>query len=1204
MNKPTRVDTLLKAIRSLTLRLIACFSMLVSSVIFAEDIELYISESAKESQSRPQVLIIFDNSGSMKTKQNFKKSYDPSQNYPALTGSTALTDDYIYYAKSSGGALDIPMPDSASENRRFLSAINGCKSARDILSVYGFYTGRVKEYDFQGNSGRWLEIPDNDGTNIDVIDCEGDVSSLINENAGIKNKDNSISSLGVGYPVDAKGDLENPQYHTADASDSNVSWTGPLVTLYTDNYLRWYQSSSIDTERKKRITVAKESISALIHSSPNVDFGLQVFNYNKYKNRQNGGRIVFGIKESTLSTRNDLVTLITDEISPYTWTPLCETLYEASRYFAGKSVWYGDDDNSAAPSRDLSVEESGVYKSPFSSCSDKLYVIMVTDGSPTVDKNANSLIHNIPATGQEVMGNPFNYSVSNNSNTSKLSMLPALADWLYTNDVNLSLDGKQTVVTYTIGFGDSISDGASTSSAEKLLTETANRGGGQYYFAEDSAALTAALTNVLANIEPSNDSLTSASVTANNFDKTQTLNSVYYAMFQPDSGTRWQGNVKKYRLDGGTQKGINGNAAVDGTGSFSDKTTSYWSSVQDGDIVGSGGVAEMLRSLRNSPEDQRTIYSDLGNGDTLVNFTLENAISAFGSSAELAKVLDVANDNDTLGEYLDWAKGINVDNEEPYSGSSGDAIPYMRPDVFGDPLHSKPVVINYGNNNIYILVGTNQGVLHFFKDEDPDSTTGEVSETWAFMPKDMFPKIKPLRQNYPTSDKIYGLDGRITTHIVDHNGNGVVDIDDSDEVWVFFGLRRGGSSYYALNLTLPNKPKKMWQIDAKGDFSALGQTWSQPKITYSQLNLSGSTAKPVLVFGGGYDINKDNSGTDDTVGKAVYIVDAEKGTLLWSTNSSLFTDSIPASIGLLDGSGNGLTDRLYFGDTGGNVWRVDIPGSSASDYSVFKLASLGGGGRHDRRFFNEPAIVRAYITETIDTGKTDEDSGEAILVKAEVPYDAVLIGSGDRTNPLGTDTDDVFYMIKDINIKTQIFSLSSSPPISTSAITPAQLYNYTDNPFSADMTTQEYDNLALRVSAKSGWYINFEQNGEKSSSTAMVINNTAYFTSFSPPQLGVHSTSCNIPSGRSWLYAVDLSLGLNKYNWLSENNEQSLNRDDRIKYINDQFLDKPTLIVTEHDHDNNPDTDTEQISGIITGNEVILGDFSPQTFRTYLTVDE
>jgi type IV pilus assembly protein PilY1 len=154
------------------------------------------------------------------------------------------------------------------------------------------------------------------------------------------------------------------------------------------------------------------------------------------------------------------------------------------------------------------------------------------------------------------------------------------------------------------------------------------------------------------------------------------------------------------------------------------------------------------------------------------------------------------------------------------------------------------------------------------------------------------------------------------------------------------------------------------------------------------------------------------------------------------------------------------------------------------------------------------------------------------------------------------------------------------------------------------MTTQEYDNLALRVSAKSGWYINFEQNGEKSSSTAMVINNTAYFTSFSPPQLGVHSTSCNIPSGRSWLYAVDLSLGLNKYNWLSENNEQSLNRDDRIKYINDQFLDKPTLIVTEHDHDNNPDTDTEQISGIITGNEVILGDFSPQTFRTYLTVDE
>ncbi len=1167
--------------------IIGCLFLLTFNA-FAEDIELYLSDNSKQGVKRPQVLLIFDNSGSMGTEESVKSSYDPSENYPAVGGLNSLSSKFIYFTQGGVDGAGLPVPDSPSEARRFLDSINGCQAARDILDVYGFYTGHIREYSFQGNSGRWLEIPDNNGANIEVIDCEDDVLSLNNANAGIENNKGVITPLGNGYPVDGEGNKGNPQYHTNNASDSNVSWTGPLVTLYTDNYLRWHQSTVIAKENKTRLAIAKESVTNLINSAPYVDFGLQVFNNNSNGYDYSGGRVIFGLQESTSSTRTNLVNII-DSLTDSTWTPLCETLFEASRYFSGKGVYYGDDYD-VAPKRDKTIETSGTYNSPFNSCSDKVYVIIITDGEPSYDSDGDSAILAMPETGQDPMGSI--YKVSDpKSYTTGYSYLPALAGWINTNDLNSSLDGKQTAETYTIGFGkDAQAD------AEALLIETATRGGGKYFYAQDTASLTAALTNVLANLEPSNDTLTSASVASNNFDRTQTLDSVYYAMFQPDRGPRWQGNVKKYKVVGGVQKGKSGKNAVNSNGYFSEDVTSFWSSSKDGDAVAEGGVAEMLRKLTK----KRNVLSDIGTGGSLKELNRTNAASSYGSKAALASALDILDDDATIDEYLDWAMGLNEDNVALEDKS----IPFMRPDVFGDPLHSKPVVINYGSDNIYIVVGTNQGALHMFKD---DASNNKVTESWAFMPKELLPNIKALRENFTSSDKLYGVDGQITSHIVDGNGDGIV--NGSDEVWIFFGLRRGGTSYYGLNITNPDVPTRMWHIEGgSGDFSELGQTWSQPKIAYSKLNVSGASAKPVLIFGGGYDIKKDNTGIggvsgSDNVGKAVYMIDAKTGDHLWSlapSGDTNFTgaDSIPSSIATLDSDGDGLTDRLYTGDTGGNVWRIDMPGANTSEFSVFQLASLGGNSSNsvDRRFFNEPAIARAIITETIDTGKKDLN-GDDILVKQDMPYDAILIGSGDRVNPLGTDTDNSFFMLKDINIHTQEFSALSTPP-TPAVIAITDLYDYTNNPFGATLSDEDLETLSLAVSDQSGWYFSFEQTGEKNTASGLVINNVAYFTSYTPPDTsGVNS--CNLPSGQGWLYAVDLSLGIKKYNWAAED---AKNRSDRIAFISEQFLGAPTLIVTEVD-DGDPTTDDSD-GNIIVGRKVIPVGFDLQTLRTFLYIDE
>lgn len=76
---------------------------------------------------------------------------------------------------------------------------------------------------------------------------------------------------------------------------------------------------------------------------------------------------------------------------------------------------------------------------------------------------------------------------------------------------------------------------------------------------------------------------------------------------------------------------------------------------------------------------------------------------------------------------VNWLYGYDVDDDDNDS-TTDDA----RVDIMGDPLHSKPLALNFGSEgvpDIRIFIGTNQGLFHMFKDQG-----NEVSETWAFLP--------------------------------------------------------------------------------------------------------------------------------------------------------------------------------------------------------------------------------------------------------------------------------------------------------------------------------------------------------------------------------------------------------------------------------------------------------------------------------------
>ena len=191
------------------------------------------------------------------------------------------------------------------------------------------------------------------------------------------------------------------------AAKSTAFGTGQPLTLYTDNYLRWFNGDQ-ELVPKSRLDIAKEVITNTIVTTPSVDFGMAVFNINYPKEGDaDGGRIVSGIKTMTDASKISLLDTIAD-LDPETNTPLCETLYEAYSYFAGKSVTFGDKDKKPSgykytpntPPRDTTIESGGAYKSPFNKCQSRAYVVYITDGAPTVDQNADSLIKALPGVKQ------------------------------------------------------------------------------------------------------------------------------------------------------------------------------------------------------------------------------------------------------------------------------------------------------------------------------------------------------------------------------------------------------------------------------------------------------------------------------------------------------------------------------------------------------------------------------------------------------------------------------------------------------------------------------------------------------------------------------------------------------------------------------------------------------------------------------------
>ncbi len=804
------------------------------------------------------------------------------------------------------------------------------------------------------------------------------------------------------------------------------------------------------------------------------------------------------------------------------------------------------------------------YISPAISDCQSNNIILMSDGKPEylTDRRpyANGVIESL--IGTQCVDSPNEFKAGRCG--------PELTRYIADNDINSGLDGDQTVNTFVVGFASGISENAALY-LESLVTvednpESERREG--YFSAQNEEELASAFAQALDEIAQKARSQASPGYSVNVKSGLEHEDDIYIPVFDRGRGAVWSGNLKKFKLvDDDGHRYIRGKVTVAGDdnadgyinamtelGLFKDDAWDEFSehTIPDGNAVKFGGTASLLTNPA-----VRNLYTNVGTSNNLSHdsneLNLDNTINLTS-----AKLFDATEMNMTesaaedyreklinyirgwLGGYYDpdAELGPGLYSSEEYDGEG------VRPNRarwhMGDMLHSAPVVITYAPatedepKKQYIFAATNEGYLHAF-----DSTTG--MERFAFMPEEFLKNVE--HQFINEGEHRYGIDGSISYHHNDDNDDGIV--NGEEKVLLFFGLRRGGRAYYALDVTdmgeapegdgsaegTKPQPKLLWRIDENtSGFGRLGQSWSMPYIAKVKVD---GTPTAVVVFTGGNDVVQDygegetyteSSVTSDmsdeiTMGDDIYIVNAETGSLLWNMrddvtdNGTDVSHPIPGGARILDVNRNGLLDRMYFADTGGNVWRLDLDEGLGNGSKLTKFASLGGTGEDARKFYNEPDVAMM------------RGNGKTLF--------SVSVGSGLRPHPMNEFIKDSMFILLD---KSPFAELPDNFPAitivgDTDNLGGSGLARVTITDEKAVNQTSDFEGKKITQTGKDGWYVAFDQPGEKILASSITFEGSILFTTLVPQAVNLEDntpeliSSCALPATQGRLYALNILTG-------------------------------------------------------------------------------
>lgn len=592
-----------------------------------------------------------------------------------------------------------------------------------------------------------------------------------------------------------------------------------------------------------------------------------------------------------------------------------------------------------------------------------------------------------------------------------------------------------------------------------LPSSVGGYGNGGFYSAQSTDDVVQSVVKFLDDVKPEFEPIATGSPTL----PQDALNPLriqpygYYGSFTPkpqESTQLWVGNMNKYHIFNGELYNASKTIRlIKADGSLDAAAKGLWT---DEGMKGQLPLG-IGTNAANEQVANRTIYTNREITGTAAPYAASeigslkkvNVATLFGTGSTALFV------NDPDKNY--WLNLLGYNVAETGTVTLADLITKPELRQVGSVMHSTPILltqsgkISYTSGTIdttdrddYLLFGSTQGLLHVVRAGKNATDANRGKEVFAFAPNEMMQNQKNafLSETSSTLGKnnlFYGIDAPWTAYTqYVAKADGTLTVKDSGRVaqnasgddiaikglqWVYGGLRMGGKSYYALNLSDLDNPELKFHIDPANSkiykssstttgvtaLSYMGQSWSKPTIAYVNF---GGVKKLVMFVGGGYDAGYENAAYDQNTttggGAGVYMFDANNGDLLWWTSANAtaaggaeaFTNasatsinmkySVVSQINAIDRDSDGLVDNLYFGDLGGQGFRVDLNNAATGADASAKKANFA---KRVVRLFDEHATGGASprFYEMPSVSIHDSDNGYVA---------AVAFSSGNRSSPL------------------------------------------------------------------------------------------------------------------------------------------------------------------------------------------------------------
>jgi type IV pilus assembly protein PilY1 len=482
----------------------------------------------------------------------------------------------------------------------------------------------------------------------------------------------------------------------------------------------------------------------------------------------------------------------------------------------------------------------------------KNYAIVLSDGFPSHDDNW-SLIDGVTFDdfdGDGFKADPYKYLGQDPPE----DYYDDVAHWMYTHSWHDKSEVPDPANSYENVYSHHISFGFQN----PLMQDAAEEAGGMYITAYNEGQLNAAFY-ALGLAMSQATSFTAPVVSVDEANKVQNGDDLYMGQFIPLDTGYWPGNLKKFQLgDGSTDRpdfwaiyDSANNPATDASGLFLDDTDGFWGDELDNSDVNTNEVADIQEDGVGEVLTERVVANfSSGNyterniktyiGDSLVDFDRTNV-----SPTDLGLGTDTgATDILMRDKVVNWIHGYTFDADI----ATGNPVD-KREWALGAIIHSRPTVVDYYDDEDYsvlearyIAVGADDGMLHvFYDDTDPSDGIDPLNgkEVFAFVPTDALNQLPALENE---ENHIALVDGYVK--LFRENGH---------PKYLFFGLRRGGRSYWKIDVSDPNPTT--WTVSQFAD-GELGQSWSD--MEFAKIRTGDTEFTNVAIFSGGYDAMEDN----------------------------------------------------------------------------------------------------------------------------------------------------------------------------------------------------------------------------------------------------------------------------------------------------------------------------------------------------------